>query len=735
MSGISWRRGSVPGGPTGEMKPGLLIESRGIDSLETAEAIDGDWQRVPLLSLQQPTDAIPKGFFRPPTMEGVLAGPQDNREVAYVQVGLLKAYDNPGLNLSRGVPDNNNNFTTELFNGLAGGSGENRWSGSMNLPFTFRFFGRPYKQFRVSKNGLLTFSTNVVTARDGLDYFDFPDPANNGGATRLTNALPLWSNGFPIDETVFCMVGRHVTQTASDTVVARVHGSAPKRQVWIIFRHVKDTHGRTTTAIVLEETSNRIFLMDMQADTAGGGTTTLLAGIQGSQNSTREVRQVPATPNVRLASSNNSLADNGCYLFRPYVVGAQVTGQATTSITTVTNLDQMILERMRRDNMPGLNVAITRNGRLIFNKGYGFANVEKSELMQPYHRACIGSVSKVIAAIGVEKLIQDEKINSLNSLAFGASLLGQPWFGEAFQEGVAAGIHGGMGIDAVLGVITNVTVRHLLSHTAAFGNNNDDIGAANAYADGDYTQLLPRHHVQRFIATRPLITNAVGVFQQYSNPSYKMVGVLIEQAAGQLFEPWMMQNVLVPGGAPFARLMRTYQEEETWRDARRYHFYASGAPWAASRIDGVLGPRTYGDAIYANAADGAAGSWTMSAMDLARLLAALDKLPNKKEILDPERIDELEERAFPATLTNNQNQGIGWDTSSPSGWVSKNGNIGWGSAQVRRSTAPDRLTVAVVVNSGIGNVSGLTTDLYNIVRPIPAPAPLYDLFPGEKKAN
>gem|GEM_PF-4559524 len=713
------------GGPA---RPAISVAPIGLAGLETSANLDGDWEPMGPDAFIAAADEGGSRFYRPPTLGGVKTSPQG--EIAYKEVGLLAAYANPGINPARILTDAQNDFATRLLAGDSGNTPSNRWSGPVNLPFTFRFFGRPYQQFRVSKNGLVSFSTNIVNGREGLAYFEFLQTQRTN---RTSDTVPLWNRGFTVDNTIFGFAGRYIPQDSTDGVWATIHGSVPKRQVWILFRHAKDIHGKTTTAVVLEETSNRVLLMDM--DTTSGGNTNcwMIAGLQGEANSTREVRQVPASPNMRLASSNGSLGDNGCYLFQPYLLNGPIRGQAAPSLMASTNLDLLISERLRRFNVPGMTVAISRNGRLIFNKGYGYANVELLQPMQPYHRACIGSVSKVLATIGIEKLIDQKKIVSLDDWAYAPNRLGKSWFWAGVNQGISNNIHQNFGSNNFLTTLSNITVRHLLSHTAALSNTNDDVGAANAYAGGDYTQLTPQQQVRWFFATQSLLTNGVASLRRYSNPSFKQIGVLIEEVAGQNFESWMMSNILIPAGVPHARLMRVEESDETWRDARRYHNYASGNPWIRSRIDGIVGPPPYGDAIYANAADGAAGSWTASAADLVRLMAAMDGLPNHPDILPAERFNELEQVAFPAVSTS---QAIGWDSlSTTSSWVSKNGDIWYGSAQLIRSTTPDRLTVAVVANIGNGAVDQLSRDLMTIVRAVPNVSPFYDLFPAQMVNN
>ena len=133
----------------------------------------------------------------------------------------------------------------------------------------------------------------------------------------LVNPLPLWTNGFAVDNTIFALAGRYATQDPTNGVFGHIRGAAPYRQVWIVFDHPKDLHGRTLSAIVLEETSNWIYVVDMSPATTANNTSRLICGLQGASGSQREVRQIPASPYMLMVSQTNAASDNGAYLFRP----------------------------------------------------------------------------------------------------------------------------------------------------------------------------------------------------------------------------------------------------------------------------------------------------------------------------------------------------------------------------------------------------------------------------------
>ena len=62
-------------------------------------------------------------------------------------------------------------------------------------------------------------------------------------------------------------------------------------------------------------------------------------------------------------------------------------------------LDRKMNAYLRRWQIKGASLAITRNDSLVYAKGYGWADEEKGELMQPGHILRMASVSKLVTAI------------------------------------------------------------------------------------------------------------------------------------------------------------------------------------------------------------------------------------------------------------------------------------------------------------------------------------------------
>jgi CubicO group peptidase (beta-lactamase class C family) len=89
------------------------------------------------------------------------------------------------------------------------------------------------------------------------------------------------------------------------------------------------------------------------------------------------------------------------------LMNRQLAGQGAVQMSGV---DQLVLDFLNEHNLPGATVAVSKQGRLVWSKGYGYANTEEKLQMQPWHRSRIGSVSKVPTAIGALKLVEDGKL-------------------------------------------------------------------------------------------------------------------------------------------------------------------------------------------------------------------------------------------------------------------------------------------------------------------------------------
>ncbi len=170
-----------------------------------------------------------------------------------------------------------------------------QWTSVQTLPFSFNFAGSAVTEYKVSTSGVLTFAANSA-----------PPPAYSH------EALPSAS----VPDSSVCVWGLAGTGS-NDNIVVQTFGSSPNRQHWIFFSSYNIENGGSSCwtywSIVLEETTNKIYVVDMRNTTTSGCGPKLSVGIQ-MDNST--AYSVTGSPNVTsLAGTDASDADNYYYEF------------------------------------------------------------------------------------------------------------------------------------------------------------------------------------------------------------------------------------------------------------------------------------------------------------------------------------------------------------------------------------------------------------------------------------
>ena len=72
--------------------------------------------------------------------------------------------------------------------------------------------------------------------------------------------------------------------------------------------------------------------------------------------------------------------------------------------------DQLIPDLMRKYAIPGGAVAVLRDGKLLYARGFGYADVENKTPVQPDALFRIASVSKPITSAAIMKLVEEGKL-------------------------------------------------------------------------------------------------------------------------------------------------------------------------------------------------------------------------------------------------------------------------------------------------------------------------------------
>ncbi len=98
-------------------------------------------------------------------------------------------------------------------------------------------------------------------------------------------------------------------------------------------------------------------------------------------------------------------------------------------------IDKLVENAVVKNKIPGLTVSVSKNGRMVCNKSYGYANWDKKTPMTPRSRSQIGSVSKVIVTAGMMKLLEQGQV-SLQTPIYGNNGILK---GTAYQKAMRQG--------------------------------------------------------------------------------------------------------------------------------------------------------------------------------------------------------------------------------------------------------------------------------------------------------
>lgn len=183
-------------------------------------------------------------------------------------------------------------------------------------------------------------------------------------------------------------------------------------------------------------------------------------------------------------------------------------------------------------HMPGLSIAIERDGRLLYAKGFGYRDVATKTPVDPATYFEIGSVTKQFTAAAIALLAADGKLH--------------------FDDTVATYLP-----DAPHA--TEITIRELLNHTSGLP---DYLGVQASVTPLLFSTTATPADLYRIVAKLPL--NFVpGTQFAYSNTNYVLLGAIIERITGTSYAAFLRERLLrnstfsgvsygVPPGKPVA---------------------------------------------------------------------------------------------------------------------------------------------------------------------------------------
>jgi len=272
---------------------------------------------------------------------------------------------------------------------------------------------------------------------------------------------------------------------------------------------------------------------------------------------------------------------------------------------------------MTARDVPGGALAVVKGGRLVYARGYGWANREMQIPATPSSLFRIASLAKPVTAVAVMKLIEENKLG-LDDRAFDIVR-------------ATAVLDGDRKPDSRL---EQITVRQMLQHTGGWDRDKSFDPMFRPKLISEKVGTRPPADpsaVIRYMLGQPLDFDP-GARYAYSNFGYCVLGRIIEKISGQSYEKFVQEHIMAPVGVKRMRLGRSLDGLQAPGEVR---YYMVGDEMGDSVFpDGprkVLWP--YGG-FNLEAMD-AHGGWIASAVDLARFAARLDD-PTRSPVLKPE---------------------------------------------------------------------------------------------------
>ena len=279
-----------------------------------------------------------------------------------------------------------------------------------------------------------------------------------------------------------------------------------------------------------------------------------------------------------------------------------VTGEAVPDLS---GFDRLMTEIMNKWQMPGGQLAVARDHRLVYNRGFGYASREDQLVVEPDARFRIASNTKPITAVAILRLIDDGEI-TLDTRVFPLLKLEQPR--NAPRDGR----------------LDEITVEQLLVHSGGWNSAagyDPQYQPWTLFASHTCDDVVPAEAstIVRFMQGEPLDFDP-GTRTAYSNFGFNVLGRLIEHLSGQSYERFVT-DMLTPAGIKTMAIGGTTLKERMKGEVRYY-----SPPGLKPRPNVFPGggyvPVGYGS-YYLRAMD-SHGGWIARTQDQVRFALAVD---------------------------------------------------------------------------------------------------------------
>lgn len=182
-------------------------------------------------------------------------------------------------------------------------------------------------------------------------------------------------------------------------------------------------------------------------------------------------------------------------------------------------VDDDVKVQMQRRRIPGLSLAVIKDGKLVKAKGYGFASLELKVPATPETVYQLCSVTKQFTATAIMLLVQDGKLGLDDKIS--KYLDGTP---ETWNE---------------------IAIRRLLTHTSGIPDYLTDEAVRSIH---DTTPMK----IMQSVAGRPM-DFMTGAKYAYSNINFVLLASIVQKVSGKTYDAFLAERVFQPLGMTSTR--------------------------------------------------------------------------------------------------------------------------------------------------------------------------------------
>jgi D-alanyl-D-alanine carboxypeptidase len=253
---------------------------------------------------------------------------------------------------------------------------------------------------------------------------------------------------------------------------------------------------------------------------------------------------------------------------------------ATAASVSADDIDRYVETQIRNLHVPGLSLAVVRDGRVVKAQGYGLANLELNVPAKPDTVYELGSASKQFTAVAILLLAEEGKL-SLDDPLTKYFPAGPPYW-------------------------KSIAIRHLLTHTSGIQNHVAVPGYLRVFRTNLLFESTPgRDELLDMFYKLPKEFEP-GQTWSYDNTGYILLGWIIEQASGKPYWEFVDERLFKPAGMTATRSTDTRPLVSN---------RASGYEWVGDRYENR--PPLWPFVAFS------AGSFLTTVEDMARWDAAL----------------------------------------------------------------------------------------------------------------